>query len=120
MIYLAKKKHAKQGEEDQYIGDEYAEEGETEGEVNELEGLYDLLVPPGVPESLIVELVEEFDLEPTWRVANVDIVEVDQRELIALRGDLDTVNEAHDYMIRRMHEIPEEAFKSPWVKEEDL
>ena len=115
VIFLAKKTFEKQGEEDFFVGDEYVEEDEVEED--ELEGLYDLMIPPGVPESLIVELVEEFDLEVTSRTANVDIVEVDQRELIALRGDLDTVNEAHDYMIRRMHEITEEIFKSPWVKD---
>jgi hypothetical protein len=116
VINLAKEEK-KQDDEELYIGDEYAEEEENEEEENELEGLYDLMIPPGVPESLIVELVEEFDLEPTSRIANVDIVELDQRELIALRGDLETVNEAHDYMIRRMHEITENEFKSPWVKD---
>lgn len=106
-----------QDKNDVFIGDEYVEEEETKDETeNKLEGLYDLMIPPGVPESLIVELVEEFDLEPITRLANVDIVEVDARELLALRGDLDTVNEAHDYMVKRMHEINEEAFKSPWVK----
>ena len=82
-----------------------------------MEGLYDLMIPPGVPESVIVELVEEFDLEPVSRTANVDIVEVDPREILMLRGDLETVNEAHDYMIKRTHEVIGEAFKSPWVKD---
>jgi hypothetical protein len=105
-----------QDEENIYIGDEYAEEEETEEGENELEGLYDLVIPPGVPESIIVELVEEFDLEPVTRLTNVDIVEVDQRELLVLRGELDIVNEAQDYMIKRLHELHEE-FKSPWVQD---
>jgi len=69
-------------------------------------------------ESIIVELVEEFDLEPVNRLSNVDIVEIDQRELLALRGELDTVNEAHDYMMQRLHELQDE-FKSPWVNPDD-
>ncbi|MCL7414609.1 MAG: hypothetical protein M8349_00910 [ANME-2 cluster archaeon] len=107
----------KQNDKDVYIGDEFSEEEDSQGEqeVNELEGLYDLLIPPGVPESLIVELVDEFDLEPVTRLANVDIVEVDPRELMALRGDLEIVNEAHDYMVKRMHEITNGGYKSPWV-----
>ena len=118
MIYLAKKRTTEQDEKKLYIGDEYAEEeGLTEDE-NELEGLYDLVIPPGVPESIIVELVEEFDLEPVNRLTNVNIVETDQRELLALRGELDIVNEAHDYMMKRLHELPEE-FKSPWVNVDD-
>ncbi|MCL7476117.1 MAG: hypothetical protein SCH39_12440 [Methanosarcinales archaeon] len=102
-----------------YIGDEFTEEDELEGkpEVNELEGLYDLMIPPGVPESLIVELVEEFDLEPVTRLANVQIVEIDPREILVLRGDLETVNMAHDYMVKRMREISTGGFKSPWVKD---
>ncbi len=117
---MAKKRSEKTDEENQFIGDEYAEEDvskEQDTVENEMEGLYDLMVPPGIPESVIVELVEEFDLEPVSRTANVDIVEVDPREILMLRGDLETVNEAHDYMIQRTHEVLKEAFKSPWVKD---
>jgi hypothetical protein len=106
----------KKDEENIYIGDEFTEEDlKVNQEVNELEGLYDLMIPPGVPESLIVELVEEFDLEPVTRLANVEIIEVDQREILMLRGDLEKVNEAHDYMVKRMREISYGGFKSPWV-----
>ena len=117
---MAKKRSEKTDEENQFIGDEYAEEDGSEVQEtveNEMEGLYDLMIPPGIPESVIVEIVEEFDLEPVSRAANVDIVEVDSREILMLRGDLETVNEAHDYMIQRMHEVVDEAFKSPWVKD---
>ena len=117
---MAKKRSDKTDEENQFIGDEYAEDDdskELETTENEMEGLYDLMIPPGIPESVIVEIVEEFDLEPVSRAANVDIVEVDSREILMLRGDLETVNEAHDYMIKRTHEVVEEAFKSPWVKD---
>lgn len=117
---MAKRKTEKTNEENQFIGDEYAEVDDSEGQgttENEMEGLYDLMIPPGIPESVIVELVEEFDLEPVSRTANVDIVEVDAREILMLRGDLETVNEAHDYMIQRTHEVLDEAFKSPWVKD---
>jgi len=117
---LAKKRSEKTDDENLFIGDEYAEEDDSEEQgtkENEMEGLYDLMIPPGVPESVIVELVEEFDLEPVSRTANVEIVEVDPREILMLRGDLETVNEAHDYMIKRTHEVIGEAFKSPWVKD---
>ncbi len=117
---MAKKRSEKTDEENLFIGDEYAEEDDSERQEtteNEMEGLYDLMIPPGIPESVIVELVEEFDLEAVSRSANVDIVEVDPREILMLRGDLETVNEAHDYMIKRMHEVVEEVFKSPWVKD---
>lgn len=117
---MAKKRSEKTDDENLFIGDEYAEEDDSEEQgtkENEMEGLYDLMIPPGVPESVIVELVEEFDLEPVSRTANVEIVEVDPREILMLRGNLETVNEAHDYMIKRTHEVIGEAFKSPWVKD---
>ena len=117
---MAKKRSEKTDEENLFIGDEYAEEDDSEEQEtveNEMEGLYDLMIPPGIPESVIVELVEEFDLEPVSRTANVEIVEVDPREILMLRGDLETVNKAHDYMIKRTHEVIGEAFKSPWVKD---
>lgn len=117
---MAKKRSEKTDDENLFIGDEYAEEDDSEEQgtkENEMEGLYDLMIPPGVPESVIVELVEEFELEPVSRTANVDIVEVDPREILMLRGNLETVNEAHDYMIKRTHEVIGEAFKSPWVKD---
>jgi len=83
-LKLAKKRSDKTDEENLFIGDEYAEEDDSERQEetteNEMEGLYDLMIPPGIPESVIVELVEEFDLEPVSRTANVDIVEVDARE----------------------------------------
>ena len=109
----------KMDKENVYIGDEFTEEEylEDKPEANELEGLYDLMIPPGVPESLIVELVDEFDLEPVTRLANVEIVELDPRELMALRGELETVNEAHDYMVKRMHEISNGGYKGPWAKD---
>ncbi|MCK4937676.1 MAG: hypothetical protein KAR85_03615 [Methanosarcinales archaeon] len=101
------------------MGDEFTEEEDLGGkqEVDELEGLYDLMIPPGVPESLIVELVEEFDLEPVTRLTNVEIIEVDTREILVLRGKLEAVNAAHDYMIKRMREISNGGYKSPWVED---
>ena len=109
----------KKDEKNVYIGDEFTEEEDLGGkqEVDELEGLYDLMIPPGVPESLIVELVEEFDLEPVTRLTNVEIIEVDTREILVLRGKLEAVNAAHDYMIKRMREISNGGYKSPWVED---
>lgn len=64
----------------------------------DLEGLYDLIIPPGTPSYIIYDLVEEFDLEPLERKINVNIVECDEREVIVLRGELETVQEAEKYL----------------------
>lgn len=64
----------------------------------ELDGMYDLIIPPGVPSSIIFDLVEEFDLEPLSRDLNVHVVETDVRELLVLRGKLETVQEAQQFL----------------------
>jgi hypothetical protein len=118
VIYLTEKESEEQADEKIFVGDEYAEDDEqVEEPTNELEGLYDLLLPPGIPESIIVELVEEFDLEATMRVVKSSDEKggIGEREVLVLRGDQDSVNNAHDYMINRMRNISED-FKSPWVK----
>ncbi|TGC07041.1 hypothetical protein [Methanolobus halotolerans] len=64
----------------------------------ELEGLYDLIIPPGTPSYIIYDMVEEFDLEPIGRKINVDIVECDEREVIVLRGTLEVVQAAEKFL----------------------
>jgi hypothetical protein len=65
---------------------------------NNLEDLYDLIIPPGTPSYIIYDLVEEFNLEPLERTINVNIVECDEREVIVLRGELEEVRKAEKYL----------------------
>jgi len=67
-------------------------------EDKELEGMYDLIIPPGTPSGIIFDLVEEFDLDPLEREIMVNIVETDPRELLVLRGKLETVQEAEKFL----------------------
>lgn len=68
-------------------------------EINkELEGMYDLIIPPGTPSAIIYDLVEEFDLEPLDRKMNVDIVDCDVREVLCLRGKLEQVQAAEQFL----------------------
>ncbi|ADI73993.1 conserved hypothetical protein [Methanohalobium evestigatum Z-7303] len=64
--------------------------------------LYDLIIPPGTPSSLIYDMVEMFDLEPINRKVNVNIVNEAEREVLALRGDLETVQEAEKFMYEEL------------------
>ncbi|WP_340637519.1 hypothetical protein [Methanolobus psychrotolerans] len=64
----------------------------------DLDDLYDLIIPPGTPSYIIYDLVEEFELEAVGRKIGVNIVECDERELIALRGTLDQVQAAEKYL----------------------
>ena len=62
------------------IGDEFVEEDETVKSEDEkaLEGLYDLVLPPGVPHKMIMEVKEKFNLELTTRKCAVKTVDVEQ------------------------------------------
>ncbi len=74
--------------------------GEDEEIVEEPEGLYDLVIPPGVPVTLIHELISEFDLEPHTKSSSgsVEDGELFDMALIVLRGDLETVRRAEKYL----------------------
>ena len=89
-----------------YIGDEFVEENEIN--VNEeekaLEGLFDLVLPPGIPFKMILEVMEKFNLEITTRKCSVKTIEVDEDNLIVLRGELESVNKAHDYIFQKLSE----------------
>ena len=74
--------------------------GDEEEFVEEQAGLYDLVIPPGVPVTLINELISEFDLEPHAKTSSgsVEDGELFDMALIVLRGDLETVRRAEKYL----------------------
>ncbi|MCD4703037.1 MAG: hypothetical protein K8R64_01840 [Methanosarcinaceae archaeon] len=78
--------------------DDLKKHGITEEDGDKLENLYDLIMPPGTPSYIVYDIVEEFDLDPLERKINVNIVDCDERELIVLRGNLETVKAAEKYL----------------------
>jgi hypothetical protein len=80
--------------------------GEDEEIAEEPEGLYDLVIPPGVPVTLIHELISEFDLEPHTKSSSgsVEDGELFDMTLIVLRGDLETVRRAEKYLLDEFDE----------------
>ena len=78
----------------------------------DLTGLYDLAIPLSTPITVIRELVEKFELEPVRRNAKMDMTgEVMDREILVLRGDLETVMAAKKYMFEATDRKIEE-----WVR----
>jgi hypothetical protein len=72
-------------------------------EAEDLTGLYDLAIPLSMPVSVIRELVENFDLDLIRRPAKMDMTgEVMDREILVLRGDLETVKAAEKYMFEAL------------------
>lgn len=84
------------------IGDEFVEEDESTENESELKGLFDLVLPPGVPQRIIMEVQEKFNLELVTRKCDIKTIDVESDNLLVLRGELDSVNKAHDYMYEKM------------------
>lgn len=88
-----------------YVGDEFVEEGMIADEKEKaLEGLYDLVLPPGVPHKVIMEAMEKFNLEAISRKCAVKTIDLESDNLLVLRGELDAVNNAHDYIYQKLSE----------------
>ena len=82
---------------------------ETKENKEDLTGLYDLAIPLSMPVSVIRELVEKFELEALLRPGKMDMTgEVMDREILVLRGDLDTIKEAEKYMFEALDKKVEE------------
>lgn len=86
------------------VGDEFVEDTEVEEKDKSLEGLYDLVLPPGMPHKVIIEAVEKFNLEITTRKCAVKTIDVDSDNLLVLRGEREAVNNAHDYIFKKLCE----------------
>lgn len=88
---------------DDLIAKKQAEKDAKEGENVELEGFYDLVIPPGTLLSIIYDLVEEFNLEPINRKMPVKIANSEEREVLVLRGSLEQVQAAEKFLYEEMN-----------------
>ena len=68
------------------------------------EKLYDILIPPGVPQKLIIEISKKFDVTVVERKEKIKFanMEGDERELLAFRGKLETVQQVEKYMLEQL------------------
>jgi hypothetical protein len=72
--------------------------------MTDAEPLYDVLIPPGVPRKLIIEISKKFDVKVVERsqplkFANMD---GDERELLAFRGKMEEVKKVETYMLKEL------------------
>lgn len=88
---------------DELIATKQLEKEKTEAcDESETEELYDLIIPPGTVVSIIYDIVEEFGLEPVTRKMFVGIANSEERELLALRGPLEKVQAAEQFLHEEM------------------
>jgi len=74
------------------------------------EQLFDVLIPPGVPRKLIIEIPKKFDVKVVERMEPLKFANMDgdERELLAFRGKLDEVKKVETYMLDQLKAFVEE------------
>jgi hypothetical protein len=70
-------------------------------EQTDSEELFDLLIPPGVPSKLIIEITQKFDLEVVERKERMYFANMtgDERELLAFRGRREDPEKPQAYLM---------------------
>jgi hypothetical protein len=74
------------------------------------EELFDMIVPPGVPKSILYDVVEKYDVEVVRRSRKLKYANLDgdNRELLAFRGKKEVVEEVQEYLLKRLNEFVNE------------
>jgi len=74
------------------------------------EQLYDVLVPPGVPQKIIIDISKKFKVKVVDRKERLYFANMngDERNLIAFRGKLEVVQEVEKYMKEQLRKFIDE------------
>jgi hypothetical protein len=74
------------------------------------EQLYDVLIPPGVPQKLIIEIPKKFKVKVVERKEKLKFANMDgdERELLAFRGKLEVIQEVETYMLDQLRAFVKE------------
>jgi len=69
------------------------------------EPLYDIIIPPGTPQKLIVDISKKFDITVVERKEKIRFanMEGDERELLAFRGKLEVMQSVETYMRNQLN-----------------
>ncbi len=69
--------------------------------------LYDVVIPPGVPQKIIREIVEQFpgELVESRQRLNFANMDGDERDLLAYRSDLVTAQAVEQFIYDRLKEF---------------
>jgi hypothetical protein len=71
------------------------------------EPLFDIIIPPGVPQKLILDISKKFDVTVVDRKEKIKFanMEGDERELLAFRGKLEEMKKVEKYMRDQLKEF---------------
>jgi hypothetical protein len=64
------------------------------------EPLYDIIIPPGVPQKIILDISKKFEVTVVDRREKIKFanMEGDERDLLAFRGKLEVMQKVETYM----------------------
>jgi hypothetical protein len=64
------------------------------------EPLYDIIIPPGVPQKIILDISKKFEVTVVDRREKIKFanMEGDERDLLAFRGKLEIMQKVETYM----------------------
>jgi len=64
------------------------------------EPLYDIIIPPGVPQKIILDIANKFEVTVVDRREKIKFanMEGDERDLLAFRGKLEVMQKVETYM----------------------
>lgn len=73
---------------------------------------FDILIPPGVPRTIIADVLKRYDVTLVKRKERLNFANMDgtERELLAFRGKKEVVIEVEKFMITELRKFTE---KSP-------
>ena len=71
------------------------------------EPLYDVLIPPGVPRKIIVDIVTKYDVQLIERKERFSFANMDNdvREILAFRGKKDVVIKVEKALIQQLKDF---------------
>ncbi|MDD1695414.1 MAG: hypothetical protein LUQ54_00810 [Methanoregula sp.] len=71
------------------------------------EQLYDIIIPPGVPQKIIFDISKKFDVVVVDRREKIKFanMEGDERDLLAFRGKLEEMKKVEKYMREQLNEF---------------
>ncbi|HMA04616.1 MAG TPA: hypothetical protein VKO45_01690 [Methanomicrobiales archaeon] len=64
------------------------------------EELYDVIIPPGVPRTIIIDISRKFDVKLVERKMSLNFANMDgtEREILAFRGKREVVEKVEKYL----------------------
>jgi hypothetical protein len=88
-------------------GQDDQEPRQQERKSDDKEQLYDLVIPPGTPQTIIMDIVGRFEVQLVERKERLHFANMDgdERELLAFRGKLDVIQNVEKVFYQKMKEF---------------